>query len=673
MKQIYLLFLIVLLGCSQPQKSNYYISSDGNDQADGLTPETAWKSLEKVSKMMADIPAGATIFFRRGDTFKGNLQVTKDSLTVTAYGEGENPVLSGMDTIQGEWTKYNNKIYRLKLPEKPENLLGLIRNGERMTLGRFPDSDSPQNDYFRYEMFRNDTLTDEQFQDTTDWIGAEVAVRAMRWRMYRHKVKDQLSNKLILEPERQYGHIQTLGYYFINSPKVLNSEGEWAYDNQSGTIYLFTSTNPNQDIFTTPGIAEVVEIKDCKGVKFSDLTITQGIDRNISIENSSNIRLENLEVLDGGGVAVFVEKSPYCEIRNSIIHRMNFAGITTNDNRENIAHSLVIKNNDIREIGVYDALFTDGSPNYRFCGIMVRTDSCIIENNHVVHTGYIGIRALGADLLVRQNYIDGVNEYLDDGGGIYVNGGMNKADGTVIEENIVLNALGAPAGGPTLWGEPHTASNGINIDDKTSGVTVRNNVIAHISHNGIFYKGNASDTISNCHFEGNLIFNCERDMLFNGYFQDRDHAFAGTTFNNNQIWNTNRQVPMNSEANTVFNWKVKDEPCLVMRSEVPERLQDIDSFSNNLIITSPQNKPCIELQQQMVALDVLEQNLGFSGNEMMVISSEALAKAQLFFNAEPDTKEIDLPAGKKFKDLQGQVYAGKLQLEPFAGKVLLMN
>lgn len=671
--KIYYVFLLFLIACQQNSDLSYYVSANGNDKMDGKTPKTAWRSLEKVKQMMDDVPAGATISFRRGETFKGNLKITKDSITINAYGEGNNPEFTGMDTVRGVWTEYNSHIYQIKLSKKPENIFGLIRDGVKMTLGRFPDLDAPEKGYFRYEMFSNDTLTDEQLQDTTDWIGAEIAVRAVRWRMYRHKVVEQQKNKLILSPTRQSGDIQTLGYYFINSPKVLKREGEWAYDNQSGTIYLLTKCDPNQETFTMPSIPKVIEVKNCQRVTIKDITISQGRERNISIENSSHIRIENVQLVDGGGVAVFVEKSPYCEISNSSIHRMNFAGITTDDNKENISHSLLVRNNDIRDIGVFDAIFTDGSPNYRFCGLMVRSDSCIIENNRVVHTGYIGIRALGANLLVRRNYIDGVNAYLDDGGCIYVNGGMNKADGTIIEENIVTNSFGAPAGGPTYWGEPHTASNGIYIDDNTSGVTVRNNIIAHISHNGIFYKGNAKDTISNCLIEGNLIFNCERDILFHGKFQDRDHAFAGTTFSNNQIWNTNRQIPYNSEANTIFQWKVHDEPCLEMRSTIADRLLDIDDFSQNIIITSPKNNPCIKWQQQMVSLAELEQKLNFSGNEMKVLSEEELAGAQLFFNAGLETKEMALPGGKNFHDLQGDNYSGKLKLEPFRGKVLLIH
>ncbi|MCC5928788.1 MAG: right-handed parallel beta-helix repeat-containing protein [Cyclobacteriaceae bacterium] len=671
--RLYYILLLFLFACQHDSELQFYVSANGSDEQDGKTPKTAWRSLEKVNQMMDNIPSGATISFRSGDTFKGNLRITKDSLSINAYGEGDNPEFTGVDRIRGEWTKYNDKIYQLQLSEKPENIQGLIRNGVKMTLGRFPDQDAPQKGYFRYELFRNDTLTDVQFKDTTDWVGAEVAVRHVRWRMYRHKVVQQYENKLILFPNRQYGDIQTLGYYFINSPKVLKREGEWAFDSQMGAIYLFTDTDPNQDTFTMPSTEKVIEVKDCQRVSIKDITISFASERNISIENSSHVRIENLKLVDGGGVAVFVQKSPYCVISNSTIHRMNFAGIVTDDDKENISHSLLIQNNDIREIGVFDALFTDGSPNYRFCGIMVRADSCIIENNRIVHTGYIGIRALGANLLIRRNYIDGVNDYLDDGGCIYVNGGMSKADGTIIEENIVTNAFGAPAGGPTLWGKPHTASNGIYIDDKTSGVTVRNNIVAHISHNGIFYKGNANDTVSNCRIEGNLIFNCERDMLFHGKFQNRDHAFAGATFTNNQIWNTNREIPYNSEANTAFHWKVNDEPCLEMRSTITARLLDIDEFSNNIIITSPKNDPCIMWQHQMISLAELEQKLNASGNKMKVLTEEELSGAQLFFNAGTEIKEVALPADQKFQDYQGNIYSGKMKLEPFTGKVLIVN
>ncbi|MBO7148733.1 MAG: S-layer homology domain-containing protein [Clostridia bacterium] len=73
----------------------YYISSTGNDSADGLTPETAWKSLSKVSD--ADfLKPGDAVLFKRGDIFRTASSLkTKAGVTYSAYGSGAKPKLVG--------------------------------------------------------------------------------------------------------------------------------------------------------------------------------------------------------------------------------------------------------------------------------------------------------------------------------------------------------------------------------------------------------------------------------------------------------------------------------------------------------------------------------------------------------------------------------------------------
>lgn len=73
----------------------YYVSNAGNDSNDGLTPKTAWKTLDKVSQV-ALFP-GDCVRFRRGDIFRGAMQC-QAGVTYTGYGEGEKPRLYG-------WTK----------------------------------------------------------------------------------------------------------------------------------------------------------------------------------------------------------------------------------------------------------------------------------------------------------------------------------------------------------------------------------------------------------------------------------------------------------------------------------------------------------------------------------------------------------------------------------------
>lgn len=72
----------------------YYVSSEGDDGADGLSESTAWRSLEKVSS--ADLSRGDAVLFRRGDVFRGCVYA-KAGVAYGAYGSGPKPRLYGWD------------------------------------------------------------------------------------------------------------------------------------------------------------------------------------------------------------------------------------------------------------------------------------------------------------------------------------------------------------------------------------------------------------------------------------------------------------------------------------------------------------------------------------------------------------------------------------------------
>ncbi len=70
----------------------FYVSADGDDENDGLSPENAWKTLGRVSA--AALPAGSAVRFRRGDIFRGFV-LTRPNVTYCAYGSGEKPRFYG--------------------------------------------------------------------------------------------------------------------------------------------------------------------------------------------------------------------------------------------------------------------------------------------------------------------------------------------------------------------------------------------------------------------------------------------------------------------------------------------------------------------------------------------------------------------------------------------------
>ena len=97
---------------------SYFVSNEGDDNLDGTTPETAWRTLQKVTE--APLERGDGVFFRRDDIFRGLLHA-KTGVTYAAYGEGPKPRLYGSDENLAKaeyWELVNVKhhIWKCKKP-----------------------------------------------------------------------------------------------------------------------------------------------------------------------------------------------------------------------------------------------------------------------------------------------------------------------------------------------------------------------------------------------------------------------------------------------------------------------------------------------------------------------------------------------------------------------------
>ncbi len=97
----------------------YYVSANGSDDNDGLTPETAWKTTNKVNNdfLRGSIQATDTVLFRKGDTFRGYLDVYANDILLGSYGDDtlSKPeiLVSPWDGAKhGEWTKVDTNIWK---------------------------------------------------------------------------------------------------------------------------------------------------------------------------------------------------------------------------------------------------------------------------------------------------------------------------------------------------------------------------------------------------------------------------------------------------------------------------------------------------------------------------------------------------------------------------------
>jgi len=95
--------------------ATYYVSSEGSDQHDGLSPETPWRTIARVNT--APLMPGDTVLLRRGDCWREQLLPTSGSekgvVTYGAYGSGDKPLLLGSveKNDPGDWESDGRNIW----------------------------------------------------------------------------------------------------------------------------------------------------------------------------------------------------------------------------------------------------------------------------------------------------------------------------------------------------------------------------------------------------------------------------------------------------------------------------------------------------------------------------------------------------------------------------------
>lgn len=89
----------------------YYISYKGNDNNDGLSPETPWLTLTKLSYAM-QITSGDAVLFERGGVYRGGIKCVS-GVYYGAYGKGDKPAIyrSAENYAKTDWIKNGSNIW----------------------------------------------------------------------------------------------------------------------------------------------------------------------------------------------------------------------------------------------------------------------------------------------------------------------------------------------------------------------------------------------------------------------------------------------------------------------------------------------------------------------------------------------------------------------------------
>jgi len=108
--------LAVRVGEGADRVTYYVDDAAGDDAANGISPQTAWRTLARVNA--GDIWPGDRVLFRRGGLWRGQLfpksGTRERPVRYGAYGTGEKPILQGSCAAdaEGNWEEYAEGIWR---------------------------------------------------------------------------------------------------------------------------------------------------------------------------------------------------------------------------------------------------------------------------------------------------------------------------------------------------------------------------------------------------------------------------------------------------------------------------------------------------------------------------------------------------------------------------------
>ncbi|MBQ1278143.1 MAG: carbohydrate binding domain-containing protein, partial [Thermoguttaceae bacterium] len=102
--------------------ADYYVDSrTGDDADDGLSPENAWRSLERVSS--AKLQPGDAVYFKAGERWRGGLKPASGEpgkpVLYSSYGEGAKPSILRSVALNDErdWVKVGENLWATRPTE----------------------------------------------------------------------------------------------------------------------------------------------------------------------------------------------------------------------------------------------------------------------------------------------------------------------------------------------------------------------------------------------------------------------------------------------------------------------------------------------------------------------------------------------------------------------------
>jgi len=493
------IFLISFFTSNLSHSAIYYISNSGNDSAAGTSTVTAWATISKVNSKMSTFIAGDQILFRKGDTFFGQITMTKsgtagNEIIFGSYGTGQLPIITGAKSPQS-WIVHSGNIYKTTFTDTVSNL---YLDGKIMNIARYPNTGWLRVDYGtgagEKGGFKDAALT----EGGGYWNGVTCKIRTADWSYEVRTVSGFNSGNVTFSTPTVNRMIYEYGYYLDNRLSLLDTEGEFYYDIPTQVLYFYApgGVNPNTlslqatvtrfNIYLNPGV---------KYVTIQDLHLTNAKEKGVEEANGTSITVKNCRISKTDKIGIRLYGTGH-RIENNIIEDVLDIGITAQ------IFDGFVTGNIINRTGLKPGY---GGSSWGYIGLRAESSTgTSIRYNNIDSTGYTGIR-FGKNNILEYNIVDYSCVILNDGGGIAI----DNIDGALIKNNVVKNSIGNKESCPAT---NYNLSYGIYFGNTLiKNLLISKNTIAHSRFVGIYIDNTV--TLDNIQIVDNVIYNSAHTQI----------------------------------------------------------------------------------------------------------------------------------------------------------------
>jgi len=528
------LFALVLIASlaqfmtAQTTPPTYYVATNGNDSNPG-TFTAPFRTIERAQREVRlinnDMVSDIAVYLRGGRyelsttlTFSSQDSGTNGYNIIYASYPGEDAHVSGGRTISG-WISIGNGIYKanaggLKFRQLYVNGATAIRardpNAGSLNTIQYVDGANKQIHVTSNEVQNYSRLNEVEFIFHQEWIQYISRIGSISFRGPTAIVTPlvQGSDRIFDFSNTVFGNWQTHYYYIENAYEVLDSPGEWYFNQGSGE--LFYLPRPGEDMWnalvTAPVLEHIVEFQGTlsspvRNIRISGITFEDSTWMFPSEEVFGNLQADQIANSDGliipGGI--HIQNAINLSFVRNVFHNMGGAGVMLYSGASNntfianvfkdiCASGIIVDGahdqnpTDSRSISrnnkIQNNYFTRTARYYRgSVGIFATyPEGLIVEHNEFTDLPYSAISvgwgwtaedSPAKNNIIRYNRIHNVMNFLADGGGIYT---LSKQPGTSIKENYIFNNH------KSRWGGLNNVV-GIYLDWESSHMRVENNIV----------------------------------------------------------------------------------------------------------------------------------------------------------------------------------------------------